>query len=110
MLYDNWKHLLDERFPPRDPDAAQRDWAALKKRIAVGQAISGKFVSKAHFGAWLDIGVGFPALLLITDVEGLTPERYRNDEWCAIGSPITAEVLLFNDSKQAIRVSQRPPH
>jgi hypothetical protein len=110
MSHDDWGHLLIERFPSRDPETNQREWTALKKRLIVGQTVTGVVVAKAPFGAWLDIEVGFPALLLIPDVAGLTPESYRADDWCPIGSTVGAEVVMFADHNRQIRVSQGKAH
>lgn len=105
MLNDHLKLLLSERFPPVEPAIAQENWHALKQRLGVGQSVTGTVVAKSPFGAWLDIGVGFPALLLIPDVKGLTPGSYQNDQWCPIGRSITAEVLIFNDLEHVVRVA-----
>src|SRR5262245_45228589 len=106
MKYEDWGRLLLDRFSPRDPESDQQDWEAVKQRLAVGQTVTGIVIAKALFGAWLDIGVGFPALLLIPDVAGLTPERYQADEWCPIGSVIAADIVHFNDRNRQIVVSQ----
>src|SRR4029453_4084000 len=87
MHYDeNYHGLLAERFPPRNPDAERRGWNTLRESFSVGQAVRGVVVSRAEYGAWLDIGAEFPALLLIPDVAGLTPDRYQRGDWCPVGS------------------------
>jgi ribosomal protein S1 len=110
MQYQDWGRSLAERFPSRDPREETREWEAVKRRLVIGQTVTGVVIAKAPFGAWLDIGVGFPALLLIPDVAGLTPESYRADNWCVIGSTIVAQVVLFNDERRQVRVSQGTPH
>ena len=40
----------------------------MKAALVVGQPISGIVVARAPFGVWLDIGVPFPALLLVPDM------------------------------------------
>jgi hypothetical protein len=108
--YDGWDRDLSVGFPPPDPETAQRNWDALKQRLKVGQLVRGTIVANAPFGAWLDIGVGFPALLLIPDIEGITAERYRLGQWCPVGCEISAEVVRFNDSACTLRVSQGKPY
>jgi len=110
MPSEGWDGLLTARFPPGDPEEKRWEWEQVKQQLVVGQTVRGVVVAKAAFGAWLDIDVGFPALLLIPDIAGLTPESYRADDWCAIGSTIAAEVVLFADDKRQIRVSQGTPH
>ena len=104
MLYERGERLLPERFPPRGPDTEQRDCDAVRRSFSIGQAVSGVVVARAPCGAWLDIGVGFPALLLIPDVAGLTPDRYQTGDWCLVGGTQDEQIVLFNDPARRIRV------
>jgi ribosomal protein S1 len=106
MDYGDWG--LSVRFPPRDN--AQREWEALKRQLAVGGSVTGVVIGRAPFGAWIDIGVGFPALLEITVMAGLTPERYRVGDWCPVGSEISAEVSMFQDENRQIYLGQVKSH
>ena len=109
MDYSHWGRLLTARFPPRDAAEAEREWEAVKQRLSVGQSVAGMVVAKAPFGAWIDIGFGFPALLEIICIAGLTPERYRADDWCSIQSVVTAFVGGFNDTNHQICLWQDRP-
>ena len=106
MDYATWGQLLSERFPARDSIEDDHAWTALRQRLAVDQSVTGVVVAKAPFGAWLDIGVGFPALLQIVCIQGLTPERYSLDEWCPIGSEVSAFVGGFNDRNRQVGLWQ----
>lgn len=108
MPYSNWARLLAERFPARDPDATEREWVALKQWLSVGQSVTGTVVAKAPFGAWVDIGVEFPALLEIITIAGLTPEQYRADAWYPLGSDVEAFVGGFRDAAYQIELWQVP--
>jgi hypothetical protein len=107
--YADWGRLLGERFPARDAAEAGAAWSALKQRLAVGQSVTGVVFARAHFGAWLDLGVGFPGLLEIICIAGLTPERYRAGNWCPVGSEVTAFVGGFRDDGQQIGLWQVRP-
>lgn len=106
MAYDDWGRLLSDHFPHRDRSAVQPDWESLKKQLKVGDIVTGTVIAKAPFGAWLDIGVGFPALLEIPFIDGLTPERCRADDWCPINSSISAFVSGFNDHNFQVGLRQ----
>ena len=84
-----------DRFYRDDSPTTQQAWADVQRRLNVDSPVTGVVFSKAHYGAWIDLGVGFPALLEIPYVAGLTPERYRADEWCPVGSTVHAFVLGF---------------
>jgi ribosomal protein S1 len=102
----NWNQRLGEIFPDSDSADKAEEWAALRERLSVDQVVDGTVVAKAPFGAWIDLGVGFPALLLIDVMEGLTPEKYRDGDWCPIGSRVTAKVSTFVDQNRQIGLWQ----
>lgn len=95
--YEDWRRRLSERFPGHETAAAKPEWAVVKQRLSCGGPVTGVVIAKAPFGAWLDIGVGFPALLEIIGIADLTSQAYRSDDWCPIGSNVTALVGRFND-------------
>lgn len=99
---------LDRLFPGhRSPDRTV-DWEELKRRLTYGQTVTGTVVAKSPFGAWVDLGVGFPALLEIVVIAGLTPERYRAGDWCPVGSEITAFVGGFRNGSNQVELWQVP--
>ena len=105
MEYTDWGRLLAERFPARDAAEADRAWAAVKERLAVGQSVTGVVVARAP-SAWVDLGVGFPGLLEIIYIAGLTPERYWAGDWCPVGSEVAAFVGGFRDDGHQIGLWQ----
>jgi ribosomal protein S1 len=106
MEFSDWGRLLAERFPKSKNDETEQKWAALQQRIAIGQLVTGVVVAKAPFGAWVDLGVGFPGLLEIICIAGLTRESYRANDWCPIGSEITAYVGGFRDRDHQVYLWQ----
>lgn len=97
---------LDRLFPEHRSPSRSAEWEALKERLVYGQPVSGTVVARSHFGASVDLGVGFPALLSITAIEGLTPERYRAGDWCPVGSVVSAFVGGFSDRSRQIGLWQ----
>jgi ribosomal protein S1 len=104
--YADWSRRVSERFPLLEPQEAMQRWEYLKSRLQLGQTVTGQVIAKAPFGAWVDLGFGFPALLQIIHIAGLTPELYRADDWCPLGSEVTATVRWFNDKNQQICLRQ----
>ncbi|MHB1558360.1 MAG: hypothetical protein ACYC61_12945 [Isosphaeraceae bacterium] len=99
---------FDRLFPGyRSPERAA-EWESLKERLVPGLRVTGTVVARSPFGAWIDLGVGFPALLEILVMDGLTPEHYRAGDWCPIGSEITAFVSSLRDDFRQIRLLQVP--
>jgi len=97
MNYPNWGPMLKQCFPVRDAALEEEEWKTLKQRLQTGQEVKGVVIAKAQFGAWIDIGVGFPALLEIIEMADLTLEKYRTDDWCPIGSEVKAKIAGFTD-------------
>ena len=63
---------MDHRFLNHDSPEISKAWDALKTGVAVGSVVEGIVFAKAHFGAWIDLAVGFPALLEIIYVTAIT--------------------------------------
>lgn len=74
----DWRGLIQERFPDWGTEAYRTRWLQETPELHVGQSISGTVVAVAHFGFWLDIGLEFVALLLITK-SGVEPPMQIED-------------------------------
>jgi hypothetical protein len=105
MNYDGWQNQLAPYLRRWGSDVDSR-WAKLLARMRVGELVTGEVIVKAHFGAWLDIGVGFPALIELPFIRGLTPDAYAADDWCPLGSLLHARVLGFVTSAPQVRLAQ----
>lgn len=95
------------QFGNYKPPNKREEWAALKSRLSLGQSVSGKVVQRESYGAWIDIGVGFPALLLLPRIRDLTGEQYRKDDWLPIGSIVEARLISFADQEHSLVITQK---
>ena len=95
--YTGWGLRLQEHFGDIKSDDARASWEEVKSQLSIGDHVSGKAITKAHFGAWIDVGVGFLALLEIIRMDGMTPENYQSDDWCPTGSQVDARISGFGD-------------
>jgi ribosomal protein S1 len=89
----------------------EADWELVKSRLHAGSRLSGKVVARYIFGIFLDIGVGFPALLEI--IQFNPPLKRRPvvlEDYPAVGSMIDARVVAFNDRNRQVGLTQRDPH
>src|SRR5262245_31669882 len=64
-IYDGWDKILAERFPNYDSRERDTEWAQVKQKFTIGQSISGAVIARAEFGAWVELGIEFPALISI---------------------------------------------
>ena len=86
----SWGSDLLIRFPDWRSDAVLSTWPAVKASISVGQQVSGVVIARAPFGVWLDIGVAFPALLLVRDIgrQAMSGENLGDEIPCVIAERI----------------------
>ena len=56
---------LATSFPGYRSGEMSVTWDELKKQLPLGQSVSGEVVLREEFRVFADIGVGFPALLLV---------------------------------------------
>jgi hypothetical protein len=65
-----WRDEIRARFPDWETDAFQARWPENSEGLAVGQEVRGEIIARAPFGLWMDIRIGHPALLLVTEMTG----------------------------------------
>jgi hypothetical protein len=102
-----WEEDVRRCFPLLGAANVADEWARRKACLVVGDEVTGTVIARVPFGVWIDIGVQFPALLEIIQIDGLTPEEYRSGQWCPIGSRVSASIVGFADKLPQIRLSQR---
>ena len=84
---------LERCFGDYQSSDREADWQAVISDLSEGQPVSGTVVTRAHYGAFVDIGVGFPACLQIIFMDEMDRETYIANEWCPVGSAVTARIL-----------------
>ena len=60
----------------------------MRSGLQVGQAVSGTVIARAPFGVWLDIGVCFPALLVVTNMKRAQVSWITFNEYPALGERV----------------------
>jgi hypothetical protein len=85
------------------------DWEGLKSVLRPGESVSGKVVARYRFGVFVDLCVGFPALLEVIQFERARVFRYTSlDTYPAVGSKVRATVVWFDDGERQIKLTQLP--
>jgi transcriptional accessory protein Tex/SPT6 len=85
-------------------------WENVKARLNPGETIHGKVVVQVHFGVFVDIGVGFPALISVTEFEHTGTRRFSTIPYPEVGCSIVARVVGFDERARRLALSQRSPH
>jgi ribosomal protein S1 len=82
------------------------DWEQLKRTVSLGSLVKGRVIGQQPFGVFLDLGLGFPGLLLVPDYVDVNKTRgcERHPE---IGELVEARVFQFSESNRHIRLTQR---
>lgn len=103
-----WVAAVRARFPDwQTPEALQR-WTSVFDQLKIGHPVSGEVIARAHFGVWVDFGVSFPGLLLVTNMEDAGPGRITVEEYPPIGSLIDGRINSLGLSGE-IGLTQRRP-
>ena len=92
-----WNDEIRAVFPNWDTDIALEQWPTVRLSLSVGQIISGRVISKAPFGVWLDIGVAFPALLLVVNMAEAKGRKIACEEFPNIGSSVSGRINVLGD-------------
>lgn len=104
----NWSESVRLHFGDVTLPELLPAWNDLKLHLPVGSKVSGPVVLKAPFGVWLDLGVRFPAMLLITRFK----DRFTYDNYVEHGPQpgdhLDAIVYLFNDVDRQLVLTQNP--
>lgn len=98
---------LEAKFGGYRGAAASGAWKKVTTTVALEARVSGVVVAQYPFGVFADIGVGFPALLLVTRFAKSGIEPIMRDRSPKIGEPLHARVLGFADRERTIVLSQR---
>ena len=88
----------------------ERDWAAARSRLVVGKSVNGRVIARRLFGVFVDVGVGFPALLPVIQFEDARQRCYNFEDYPAIGELIKARVVGFDDQNRQVGLTQLSPH
>ena len=108
MPESDWDADIRAVFPDWQTDAAVERWPAIKESLSVGETVSGKVISRAPFGVWLDIEVGQPALLLVVNMDGANNSRITFNDYPQKGIVLTARINALGDRGEIGLTQQNP--
>jgi hypothetical protein len=103
-----WGEDICARYPDWGTDAALARWPQVRERLRVGQHVCGSVIARAHFGVWLDIDAGHPALLLVPEMRGARDRRITFEDYPAIGEVVEARIVALGERGE-IGLTQHPP-
>ncbi len=100
---------LEICFPQHRTLAMDDDWNLAKELIDLGSDVSGVVVHCEQFGVFLDLEVGFPAILEVVRFKHTNrkPLKYPQD-YPNVGDIVHGRVFAFSDSFRQIALTQRP--
>ena len=97
---------LDELFPDHRAEILSSKWARVKEHIPIGKRVNGKVVLIVPFGAFLDIDVGFPALLQRPYMSAALAAPGDHLPELRTGQVISAEIHVHMDEFRQIGLVQ----
>ncbi|GAA5441840.1 hypothetical protein Misp06_00001 [Microbulbifer sp. NBRC 101763] len=102
----NWQQVLQEVFGDYASPNEDERWQKVTEALRRGDHVEGVVLVHSSFGAWVDIGLGFPALIEVIHIVGMTPEKYKNDSYYPPGSRIEAMIRSVTTWGHQIRLEQ----
>ncbi len=90
-----WQDDLRRRFPQWLSQEALVEWPAVRATLTPEQAISGTVIARAPFGVWLDIGVSFPAILLVPRMKDADTHRIVFDDYPKMGERVEGWICVL---------------
>ena len=102
----SWQSDIRARFPDWQTDEALERWPTERQKLVINQIVEGEIIAVASFGAWLDIGVSFPALLHMTSRDNLGDSPRRCDLVYTIGEMVIVRIQSFGNRGE-IYISRR---
>jgi len=89
----------------------KRAWEHAKTLLRSGDTVTGEVIKQYHFGVFVELGIGFPALLEVIQFDAEQSRRYTSvSDYPAIGTRISARVVLFEDRARQVALTQRSSH
>ena len=103
----NWSEELINTFGNYLSEDLSGKWVAAKDLLKQGDQIKGRIIAKAPFGIWVDIGIGFPALLEVIVAKDLDYSIYDDDAVYPSGASIDVKVSGVRDHKRQVYLHQK---
>lgn len=98
---------LRTRFGEWQSHAYDTQWKDVKGTLLMGTNVVGKVIATARFGVFVDLGMAFPALILLPNLrDARLYKPYSEDEFPPMGSSIDGTVVGFSDCEREIMLFQ----
>jgi len=94
---------LRSRFADYLSNERSSEWERIHRSVSLGAVVSGPVVFRPPFGVYLDVGLGYPALLLATR---FSPQLDGPRDLPAIGKVVAGSVIHYSDSSRQIVLQQ----
>ncbi len=86
--------------------ARSGDWERAKAALPRESWAVGTVVVRHHYGVRLDLGVGFPGLLLVTRFRDKVKVRTSYPDYAAVGDQLEVRVLSFIEEAREFVLTQ----
>jgi ribosomal protein S1 len=103
-----WPDEIRACFPDWGTAGAAARWPAVRDGLQVGQTVRGTVIARAPFGVWLDIGVSFPALLLVPHMRGAKLRRITFEEYPPLGADVEGRLYVLGERGEIGVTQERP--
>ncbi len=101
----SWEQQIKNIFPSWQTEKGINEFNSIKCKLEIKQSVKGKVIARAEFGVWVDIGVGYPALLLVVNFANSNAKAKDFIGYPSIGDTVEAKINALG-SRAEIGLSQ----
>lgn len=101
-----WNQDVRSVFPDWLTELERQRWNDVRDSLQLNSTVKGLVVARAPFGVWIDIRVGFPALLLVPDMFQATQRQLRFVDYPPKGTLVRARIHAIGTDDVSIGLTQ----
>ena len=88
----SWEEDIKKVFPDWLTEKGINEFKSSNIELEINQYVKGKVIARAEFGVWVDIGVGYPALLLVVNFANRNAKAENFIGYPTIGEIVEAKI------------------
>lgn len=97
---------IERHFPHHRAHDRKAAWEDAKQICPIGAVVRGVVLAHFPFGVLIDVGTGYPAIILVTRLKNANEIAYTTDMFPPIGSEMEAKVCAWVDSSRQIALTK----
>ena len=103
-----WQDDIRALFPEWGRSEPNVRWPEVRAGLQLKQVVRGQVIARAPFRVWIDIGIGFPALLLVPNMRGAKLRPITFENYPALGTLVEGCINALGNGGEIGVTQERP--